>query len=184
MIDLNLALDVNGGPEMPADVATLASKLPKLRIVINHAANLRIDGKTPPVKWREGMEAAAKHPNVFCKISALVEQTGQKQAPRDVKYYRPVLDKLWELFERTGSSSAATGRSRTAAHRTEPWWGSCRIISSPKGTNPQSSSSWTTHNRRTTGVPEERRRSKTPPAQDDRYSTWESAPVDRFIRTA
>ncbi len=98
MIDLNLALDVNGGPDMPADVAILASKLPKLRIVINHAANLRIDGKTPPVKWREGMEAAAKQPNVFCKVSALVEQTGQKQAPRDVKYYRPVLDTLWKLF--------------------------------------------------------------------------------------
>ena len=50
MIDLNRALDVNGGPDMPADVAILASKLPKLRIVINHAANLRIYGKTPPVK--------------------------------------------------------------------------------------------------------------------------------------
>lgn len=98
MIDLNLALDVNGGPDTPADIAILASKIPKLRIVMNHAANLRIDGKAPPAKWREGMEAAAKNPNVFCKVSALVEQTGQKQAPRDVKYYRPVLDKLWELF--------------------------------------------------------------------------------------
>jgi hypothetical protein len=43
----------------PADVSILAVKLPKVRIGINHAANLRIDGKTPPVKWREGMEAAA-----------------------------------------------------------------------------------------------------------------------------
>jgi L-fuconolactonase len=98
MIDLNLTLDVNGGPDMPADVARLAAALPKLRIVINHAANLRIDGKEPPAKWREGMEAAAKHPNVFCKVSALVEQTGNKQAPRDVDYYRPVLDTLWKNF--------------------------------------------------------------------------------------
>jgi L-fuconolactonase len=98
LIDLNLTLDVNGGPDMPADVARLAAALPKLRIVINHAANLRIDGKEPPCKWREGMEAVAKHPNVFCKVSGLVEQTGQKPAPRDVDYYRPVLDTLWKNF--------------------------------------------------------------------------------------
>ena len=96
--ELGLTLDVNGGPDMPADVAVLAAKLPKLRIVINHAANLRIDGKEPPRAWREGMEAAAKYPKVFCKVSALVEQTGKKPAPRDVEYYRPVLDVLWTLF--------------------------------------------------------------------------------------
>ncbi len=98
MAALGLTLDVNGGPDMPADVAILAAKLPKLRIVINHAANLRIDGKEPPAKWREGMAAAAKCPNVFCKVSALVEQTARKPAPRDVAYYRPVLDVLWALF--------------------------------------------------------------------------------------
>jgi len=73
LIEHNLVLDVNGGPDMPADVARLAERLPKLRIVINHCANLRIDGNEPPAKWREGMKAAAKHQNVFCKVSALVE---------------------------------------------------------------------------------------------------------------
>jgi predicted TIM-barrel fold metal-dependent hydrolase len=98
MDDLGLTLDVNGGPDMPADVAVLAAKVPKLRIVINHAANLPIDGKAPPRKWLAGMRAAAKHPNVYCKVSALVEQTGKKAAPRDAKYYRPVLDALWATF--------------------------------------------------------------------------------------
>ena len=96
--DLNLVLDVNGGPDLPADVAKLAAEAPKLRIVINHAANLRIDGKAPPQAWRDGMKAAAKHANVYCKVSALVEQTAQKPAPRDVDYYRPVLDVLWQEF--------------------------------------------------------------------------------------
>ena len=98
LIEQNLVLDVNGGPEMPADVARLAEKLPKLRIVINHCANLRIDGKEPPPKWRAGMQAAAKHANVFCKVSALVESSAQKPAPRDVDYYRPELDALWKDF--------------------------------------------------------------------------------------
>jgi len=98
LIDNNLELDVNGGPEMPADVARLAAELPKLRIVINHCANLRIDGREVPVKWADGMKAAAKQPNVYCKVSALVEQTGQKKAPADVEYYKPVLDSLWKFF--------------------------------------------------------------------------------------
>jgi len=94
----NLQLDVNGGPDMPLLAARLASKLPRLRIVINHCGNLRIDGRTPPAKWRAGMQSAAKHANVFCKVSALVEQTAQKPAPRSIGYYRPVLDTLWSLF--------------------------------------------------------------------------------------
>lgn len=98
LVDLNLALDVNGGPGMPADAARLAAAVPKLRIVLDHCANLRIDGREPPRIWREGMEASARHPNVFCKVSALVEQTGRKEAPRDVAYYRPVLDTVWQLF--------------------------------------------------------------------------------------
>src|SRR5262249_47502406 len=98
LIDHGLELDVNGGPDMPADVARLAGELARLRIVINHCANLRIDGHEPPRAWREGMQAAAQHPNVFCKVSALVEQTDRKPAPREVEYYRPVLDTLWNLF--------------------------------------------------------------------------------------
>ena len=98
LIDHGLGLDTNGGPDMPGHVALLAEKCPKLRIVINHAANLRIDGREPPAKWRDGMAAAAKHSNVFCKVSALVEQTGKKPPPREVDYYRPVLDTLWNCF--------------------------------------------------------------------------------------
>jgi L-fuconolactonase len=98
LVDHDLALDVNGVPEMPAEVAVLAAKAPKLRIVINHAANLRIDGKEPPKPWADGMRAAAKTPNVFCKVSALVEQTEKKPAPRNVDYYLPVLDTLWAIF--------------------------------------------------------------------------------------
>ncbi len=100
MADLDLELDVNGGPDMPREVARLAQLLPRLRIVINHAANVRIDGKAPPRAWMENLRAAAEHRNVFCKVSALVEGTGRNQgnAPRDVAYYQPVLDILWNTF--------------------------------------------------------------------------------------
>lgn len=93
-------LDVNGGPEMPADVARLTEAIPELTIVINHAANLMIDGKSVPDAWLSGMRAAAKSKRVFCKVSALVEGTQKthRDAPDDVAFYRPVLDALFDVF--------------------------------------------------------------------------------------
>jgi predicted TIM-barrel fold metal-dependent hydrolase len=93
-------LDVNGGPDMPADVARLARVVPELRVVINHAGNLTIDGKAPPAAWLKGMRAAAQGRQVFCKVSALVEGTRKTKgdAPKDPAFYRPVLDALWKTF--------------------------------------------------------------------------------------
>jgi L-fuconolactonase len=100
LVESDLELDVNGGPEMHADVARLARQFSDLRIVINHAANLRIDGKAPPDAWLKGMRDAARSRNVFCKVSALAEGTGRndRTAPREVAFYRPVLDALWDIF--------------------------------------------------------------------------------------
>jgi predicted TIM-barrel fold metal-dependent hydrolase len=96
----DLALDVNGGPALPPDVARLARQQPDLRVVINHAANVPVDGRAVPRDWLRGMTAAAERPNVYCKASALVEGTGRNagNAPRDGAHYRPVLDALWEAF--------------------------------------------------------------------------------------
>jgi L-fuconolactonase len=93
-------LDVNGGPDMPADVARLARLFPELRVVINHAANLTIDGKAVPADWRRGMRAAAACKQVFCKVSALAEGTRRPRGdvPADADYYEPVLDALWDAF--------------------------------------------------------------------------------------
>lgn len=100
--EAGLELDVNGGPDMPADVARLAEKLPELRIVINHLGNMTVDGAEPPQAWRDGMRAAAKHTRVFCKVSALVEhakpKSGDKKVPEDVEFYKPILDAIWNIF--------------------------------------------------------------------------------------
>ncbi len=100
LVQHDLELDVNGGPAMLPDVARLARELPGLRIVINHLANVKIDGQAPPADWRGDLEAAAKHKNVFLKVSALVEGTGKTDgtAPREVQFYQPTLDAAWEVF--------------------------------------------------------------------------------------
>ncbi len=100
MIDHDLSLDVNGGPDTPGIVANLAEKLPALRIVQNHIGNVRITADPPPADWKAGIEAAAQHANVFCKISALVEgasRDGQK-APAEMSFYKPYIDVVWNAF--------------------------------------------------------------------------------------
>jgi L-fucono-1,5-lactonase len=100
LADADLELDLNGGADLPTDVARVAEKAKNLRIVINHCGNLKIDGKEPPADWLAGMKAAAGHENVWCKVSALVEgaSRGGQPAPKDGDFYRPVLDSLWTVF--------------------------------------------------------------------------------------
>lgn len=98
LIDANLTLDINGGPDMLPTVAKLAERYPKLRIVVNHMANVPILGEAPPKMWVEGMQALAKHTNVWCKMSALVESTRLPDAPKKLDHYLPTLNALWQAL--------------------------------------------------------------------------------------
>ena len=102
MADLDLSLDTNGGVGSLAAVADLARAVPRLRIIVDHVANVRIDGAAPPADWLEGMRAVGDQPNVFCKVSGLVEGSGRRRsAPADLDFYRPVLDHVWSCFGAT-----------------------------------------------------------------------------------
>lgn len=95
----DLSLDVNGGTDSLAVVAGIAREIPSLRIIVNHVANVRIDGGEPPRDWQEGLRRVAEQTNTFCKISGLVEGSRKRNdAPRDVNFYRPVLDHVWRCF--------------------------------------------------------------------------------------
>ena len=94
--DLELDLLIN--QDMLPNVGLLAERIPDLRIVINHVAGVSIDGRRPNAVWVEGMHAAAAPPNVYCKISGLVESAKDKPAPTDTAYYAPTLDILWDVF--------------------------------------------------------------------------------------
>jgi predicted TIM-barrel fold metal-dependent hydrolase len=100
LAERGLALDVLGSPGMLPDVARLARTIPRLEIVIDHVAGVRIDGGTPPADWRRGLRQVAPRTTVSCKISGLVEGTGRTggAAPGDAGFYRPVLDHVWECF--------------------------------------------------------------------------------------
>lgn len=100
LMEAGRELDVNGRPDLLPLVAKLATKLPDLRIVINHLANVRIEGPMLDATWLQDLKTAARHPNVFLKVSALVEgaSQGNREAPTDPAYYKPVLDAVLEVF--------------------------------------------------------------------------------------
>ncbi len=96
----NLTLDVLVGPDQLSAVASLAESLRDLRIVIDHCGNVPVNGKSPPVEWVGALRRCALQPNLSVKVSGLVEGSGRQDgaAPRDLAFYRPVLDELWDAF--------------------------------------------------------------------------------------
>ena len=102
MADLGLELDVNGGPVLHHHAARLAAAIPTLRIVMNHVGSAG-DAAHLKDEWRSGMKALGDRQNVYCKVSAMMEQTEQSNqkpggAPREAAYYLPILDHCWQCF--------------------------------------------------------------------------------------
>ena len=78
---------------------SLVNQVPKLRIVINHiGAGRPINGKTANQEWANAMGEISKYPNIYCKVSAVLQHSEILPAPYDVDFYRPTLDVLWDLF--------------------------------------------------------------------------------------
>jgi len=100
LADGDRSLDVLVTTERLPDTARLAAAIPRLRIIIDHCANVRVDGAAPPAPWLDGLTACARNPNVFMKVSGLVEGTGRADgsAPAHPGLYRATLDAIWERF--------------------------------------------------------------------------------------
>lgn len=97
LAELGLELDLNGPADLIPHAVALARDVPDLRIVINHLGAPG-DPKAMNPAWKGHVQALAKSPNLWMKVSALVEQVKgpEGQAPREVDYYRPILDTLWD----------------------------------------------------------------------------------------
>lgn len=98
LADMNQTLDVLMFNFSLEDVAMVAKRIPKLKILINHVAGAEIEGKPADSKWTEGVKKAAAHKNVFCKISGLFQQSHRQPSPTNVDFYQSTLDVLTEQF--------------------------------------------------------------------------------------
>ena len=69
-----------------------------MRIVINHCGGVGTDGGDPDPAWLGAMAQAAEQPQVFMKVSAIMEQSRVDPAPEELDFYRPILDAMWDAF--------------------------------------------------------------------------------------
>lgn len=100
LAERGLTFDVHAPPAWSGQAARLARLIPDLRLVVNHVAGARVDGRPPAADWLRTIEELATRPKVWMKISGLVEGTGRTEgdAPAEPGTYRPVLDALWNAF--------------------------------------------------------------------------------------
>ena len=118
LAERDLSLDLPARPEHLAAVAQIARAVPLLRIVINHIGHVRVDGNAPDPAWVEGVNGLKPYPNVFMKVSGLVEAANDKPAPRELSYYAPTLDALWVTF---GTERLVWGSNWPVSERFAPY---------------------------------------------------------------
>ena len=99
LADAGLALDTaNPDPALISDVVRLTDQVPRLRVVIDHLPQLE-----PPAEsqarsaLQTNLQELGKRPQVYVKVSEVLRHVGGK-VPRDLNFYRPRLDELWDIF--------------------------------------------------------------------------------------
>ena len=96
--DKGLTLDVLMANYDLDDVMLIAKRLPKLKILINHLTGLIINGGAAEAAWAKKVKAAAKYPNVSCKVSGIFQRSNRSPAPKKVSYYAPIFEVVYEAF--------------------------------------------------------------------------------------
>jgi len=91
-------VDILLGGYSLADASEIAQRLPGLKIIVDHMGGVALNGKPLDPEWVKSFRAAAKHQNVTCKISALYGRVKKQPAPRDIGFYKEVLDLAWECY--------------------------------------------------------------------------------------
>ena len=94
--------------------------------MINHIAHVPINGQSPDPDWVSGIRAVAQHANVYMKGSALAEMAQDTPAPREVSYYVPTLDVLWNAF---GEDRILYGSNWPVCERAAPYATVQKIVS-------------------------------------------------------
>ena len=84
------------------DAIRLAREFPDLKVVLNHCLRARMEGGRMSAAWRQAIKDCAKLPNIYCKISSIVNFSEAiafgDPAPAELDYYRPVLDPCFDAF--------------------------------------------------------------------------------------
>ena len=97
-----MVVDLLMEPTQADDVAQLSHDFPRLKIVINHCFRVRMRQGEIPANWFPAIASCARYPNVYCKISSIVNfadvKPFGKAAPSDLAHYRKILETCYRAF--------------------------------------------------------------------------------------
>ncbi len=97
-----MVVDLLINPDYAPDAIQLAREFPKLKIVINHCFNARMENGKVDETWTKAVRDCAAFPNVHMKISSILNFAGTEpfveSAPTEMEYYLPVLEPCFEAF--------------------------------------------------------------------------------------
>jgi L-fuconolactonase len=122
---LDLEADVLIRQQHVDGLLALAQRLPELRIVIDHICHMPIDGQPVTSEWADTYARLAEPPNVYVKVSAVMEQSTIQPAPAELDYYIPALDALWKTF---GEDHVIYGSNWPVCERAGTFAQSIRIV--------------------------------------------------------
>lgn len=99
LADAGLVLDTaNPAPALMRAVLRVTDRVPNLGIVLDHLPGLTLPDDAAARKACDSdLRLLAQRPNVFAKISGIVQRAGGR-VPLDVNFYRDRLDHIWEIF--------------------------------------------------------------------------------------
>ena len=97
--EADLELDTaNQNPALISDTVRLTDRVPDLRVVIDHLPQME-----PPADpaahraFHANLMELGKRPQIYVKVSEVLRRVDGR-VPDDLKFYRPRLDQLWEIF--------------------------------------------------------------------------------------
>jgi len=94
LADHDLTFDLHSYPDTIKFIPVLAEKVPKLRMVIDHIAKPYYDKPEAFSEWCTHMTNAAKYPNVYCKLSGLINEIPDWS----VEKFQPYVDHCLKVF--------------------------------------------------------------------------------------
>ena len=85
-------------PAIASDVVHLTDKVPNLRVVIEHLAQLDAPTDSRALRaYQANLQELAQRPQVYVKVSAVLRRVNGR-VPQDLTFYRPRLDEFWNIF--------------------------------------------------------------------------------------
>jgi len=70
-----------------------------MNIIMDHLAGGRMqNGKVVPDDWTERLTNLSGESNIYCKVSMIYFLSGENPAPKDIEYYKPIIDPVLDAF--------------------------------------------------------------------------------------